>query len=146
MIRKIKKEDKSAYLSMAKQFYSSEAVDHDVPERYFIDTFDALMRSDHYASGYIIEYENHTVGYALLAKTFSQEAGGMVLWIEELFVMSEYRCNGLGHEFFAYLKNNLHDNIKRIRLEIADSNKKARSLYEQIGFEALPYSQLIKDL
>lgn len=146
MIRRIRKEDKSFYLDMTKSFYSSDAVDHDVPEIHIINTFNELMRSDNYLAGYIMEHESNIAGYALLAKTFSQEAGGMVLWIDELFVMPEYRCCGLGHEFFSYLKSNLCDNAKRIRLEVEESNKKAISFYKSIGFKDLPYSQMIKDL
>lgn len=146
MIRKIKEEDKQDYLEMAKDFYASDAVDHNIPEEHFFDTFDELMKSDCYAAGYIMEYENTTVGYALLAKTFSQEAGGMVLWIEELYVRPEYRSCGIGQEFFAYFRNHLPDNVKRIRLEVEDSNKKAVSLYRRLGFESLPYSQMIIDL
>lgn len=146
MIRKIRKEDRSYYLDMAKSFYSSDAVYHNIPEAHIINTFDELMRSDTYAAGYIMEYDNKIAGYALLAKTFSQEAGGMVLWIEELYVMPEYRSCGLGHEFFSYLENNLCDNIKRVRLEVEDSNEKAISLYRNMGFESLPYSQMIRDL
>lgn len=131
---------------MAKNFYSSDAVNHNVPQKHFINTFDELMRSDNYVSGYIMEYESNKAGYALLAKTFSQEAGGMVLWIEELYVMPEYRCCGLGHEFFSYLKSNLCNNVKRIRLEVENSNKKAISLYKSIGLKDFPYSQMIKDL
>ena len=146
MIRKIREEDRASYVKMAKEFYSSEAVDHSLPENYFLETFRELMRSDRYAAAYILEYENKTAGYALLAKTFSQEAGGMVLWIEELYIMPEYRCRGLGHEFFSYLKDNLCNNVKRLRLEAESSNTKAISLYKRLGFEDLPYSQMIKDL
>lgn len=146
MIRKIGKEDKLVYLDMAKYFYSSDAVYHNVPELHMINTFDELMRSDSYVTGYIMEYESNIAGYALLAKTYSQEAGGMVLWIDELYVKAEYRCCGLGHEFFSYLESNLCDNVKRIRLEVEASNRKAISLYKSIEFEDLPYSQMIKDL
>lgn len=146
MIRKIRKEDKLLYLGMAGSFYSSDAVHHNVPPEHMTRTFDELMRSDDYAAGYIMEQEGKTAGYALLARTFSQEAGGMVLWIDELYVMPEYRCCGLGHEFFLYLKNNLCDHVKRIRLEVEDGNEKAISLYKSLGFRDLPYSQMIKDL
>lgn len=146
MIRKIKENDRFAYLAMAGDFYASAAVCRSVPESHFIDTFSELMRSDRYAAGYIFEYENHTAGYALLAKTFSQEAGGMVVWIDELYVVPEYRGRGLGHEFFSYLKSNLPDGVKRVRLEVEDDNRKAISLYRRFGFENLPYSQMIVDL
>ncbi|PYG88789.1 acetyltransferase (GNAT) family protein [Ruminiclostridium sufflavum DSM 19573] len=146
MIRKIREEDKQFYLKMSKDFYSSDAVYRNIPEVFIMNTFDELMRSDNYLSGYIMEHENCTAGYALLARSFSQEAGGMVLWIDELYVMPQYRCCGLGHEFFSYLEGNLCYNVKRLRLEVEDSNEKAVSLYERMGFKNLPYSQMIKEL
>lgn len=145
MIRKIKPEDRAVYIAMSKEFYSSDAVQHVVPEMHFSDTFDELMRSDTYTVSYIMEVNHKTAGYALLAKTFSQEAGGMVIWLDELYVRPSYRNCGLGHEFFAFLKNHIRPHIKRIRLEVEDDNRKAISLYKRMGFEDLPYSQMIKD-
>ena len=145
MIRKIRKEDKSEYVAMAKDFYSSDAVCRNIPEKYFDNTFHELMRSDNYADAYIIEFKNIIAGYALLAKTFSQEAGGMTLWIDEIYIKPEYRGHGLGHEFFQFLKRNIQSDIKRVRLEVDGSNEKAISLYQKIGFENLPYCQMIKD-
>ena len=39
-------------------------------------TFNELMNSETYAQCYIFEKDEKRAGYALLAKTFSQEAGG----------------------------------------------------------------------
>lgn len=144
MIREIKKEDRSAYLEMAKLFYKSDAVYQNIPEKHIEDTFNELMRSDCYAVAYIFEYEGKTAGYALLAKTFSQEAGGNVIWIEEIYIKPEFRSRGLGHEFFEFLHKK-YPNTKRFRLEVEDSNQKAISLYKRLGFKVLPYSQMIKD-
>ncbi|MDD4714957.1 MAG: GNAT family N-acetyltransferase [Oscillospiraceae bacterium] len=145
-IRKIKREDRACYLEMAKDFYSSDAVHQNIPGECILRTFHELMRSEQYLLGYIMEYKGKTAGYALLAKTFSQEAGGMVLWIDELYVLSEYRRLGLGRAFFSYLKNNLCGNIKRIRLEAESGNQEAISLYKRMGFQNLPYMQMIQDL
>ncbi|HCR43196.1 MAG TPA: N-acetyltransferase [Ruminococcaceae bacterium] len=146
MVRKIGEEDKQCYFSMARDFYSSDAVDHEIPEAHFCRSFDEMMRSDNYMAGYIIECEGKAAGYAVLAKTFSQEAGGMVLWIDELYVKPQYRCHGLGHEFFSYLKRNMPDNIRRVRLEVEDSNVRAAALYKETGFKYLDYSQMIKEI
>lgn len=145
MIRKIKKEDRTEYIAMAKEFYSSDAVFRPVPDKYIADTFDELLRSDEYTAAYILEYKGKTAGYALLAKTFSQEAGGMVLWIDELYVKPRYRNGGLGHEFFTFIKVSAARKYKRFRLEVEDSNEKAVSLYRRMGFDSLPYSQMIRD-
>lgn len=131
---------------MAKDFYSSDAVNHPIPEQHFEDTFDELMRSDVYVEAYIMECGGAVAGYALLAKIFAQEAGGMALWLDELYIKPAYRSRGLGHEFFEYLERRCRGSIKRLRLEVERGNRKAVSLYRELGFRDWPYFQMAKDL
>ena len=146
MIRKIEKKDKEIYLKLAKEFYSTDAVLHTVPDENFENTFNELMRSNDYTECYILEHNGQTAGYALLSKSFSQEAGGFVIWIEEIYILEQFRCNGLGREFFKYINDNLiKDNVKRLRLEVEDENERAVKLYTNLGFEPLKYSQMIKE-
>ena len=99
MIRKIEKKDRDVFLRLSEMFYASPAVAHEIPKEYHERTFCELMRSDEYADGYIVEADGKPVGIALTAKTYSREAGGKVLWLEELFILEEYRCLGLGREY-----------------------------------------------
>ena len=145
MIRKIEKSDRNTFLFFARAFYSCEAVDHTIPTSYHTATFEQLMASDQYAEGYILEYAGKPAGYALTAKTFSQEAGGMVVWIEEIFILPGYRNKGLGSEFFAYVRENIEPHVARIRLEVEPENTAAIRLYERMGFKPLPYGQMIKE-
>lgn len=145
MIRKIEKKDEKDYIAMAEEFYSSSAVLHPIPTDYFSRTFSELMTSDRYAEGYILEKGGETAGYALLAKTFSQEAGGLVIWAEELFIKPEYRSHGLGTEFFKFLEENRSDDVKRIRLEVELENEGAVKLYKRLGYDFLEYNQMIKE-
>jgi ribosomal protein S18 acetylase RimI-like enzyme len=144
MIRKINRNDRNIYLELTKRFYETDAVLEPIPEKHRIDTFEELMRSDEYAQCYILESENNVAGYALLSKTFSQEAGGIVVWLEEFYVTDEYRGRGLGKEFLSYMEKNIP--AARFRLEVEKDNFKAISLYKRAGFSYLPYIQLKKDL
>lgn len=146
MIRKISPSDRGEYIKMAEDFYSSDAVCHRVPSSNFESTFTELMQSQKYAEAYVLEYHEKIAGYALLAKTFSQEAGGIQVWIEELYVKPEFRGHGLGHEFFEFLEKHLPRNTKRIRLEAESDNQKAISLYRQLGFQDLPYRQMFREV
>lgn len=147
MIRKIEKKDRKVFLSLSEQFYSSAAVLHSVPKKYHEDTFDELMRSDEYADGYILELDGEEVGFGLTAKTFSREAGGKVLWLEELFILEKYRSRGLGHEFFSVAEHYARENgFARIRLEVEEDNVRARDLYTRLGYETLAYRQMVKEL
>lgn len=144
MVRKITENDKAEYLKMAKDFYNSDAVLHSIDEKNFIECFKELMRSEEYALCFILEHENDIAGYALLANTFSQEAGGMVCWIEELYIKPEYRNMGLGSEFFSYFDSNIAINLKRVRLEVEEDNSNAIRLYRRLGYKNLDYKQMYK--
>ncbi len=144
MIRKLKKEEKQLYFELADEFYHSPAVLHPVPSENYKNTFDELMRSDVYAECFIIEHEGAAAGFGLISKSFSQECGGLVVWIEELYIRREFRSKGLGHEFFEFLEENRP--ASRYRLEIEPDNVRARALYERLGFERLDYMQMVKDV
>lgn len=141
MIRKINKTDKDFYINSVKAFYSSDAVLHNIPDENITKTFEELMQSETYIECYIFEKEEKRVGYALLAKTFSQEAGGEVLWIDEIYILPQYRSQGIGSQFFEYLKTNT--NVARLRLEFCPNNEKAIEIYKRQGFQPLRYGQMI---
>lgn len=88
-----------------------------------------------YAYGCLLEEDGRAVGYALTATTYSRESGGKVLWLEELYILEEYRSRGLGREFFAFAEEYARRNgYARIRLEVEEDNVRARSLYERLGY------------
>ena len=145
MIRPIAPADWQSYLAMCREFYSGDAVLHPVPEEYFARTFDALMENTPFAAAYIIEQDGAAAGYALLAKSFSQEAGGIVVWIEELYIRPEFQGHGLGTAFFRFLEAQNDGTVKRYRLEYEPDNVRGAALYRRIGFTSLGYGQMIKD-
>lgn len=142
MIRKIVEQDRTDYLRLTEEFYRSDAVWHDVPQEYRKRTFDELMRSDCYVQAYMLEQDGQTAGYALTAKTYSQEAGGIVIWIDEIYISPEYRGKGLGKEFFAFAETL---GAARLRLEAEPNNECAIALYRSLGYKELPYLQMIKE-
>ena len=145
MIRKMTENDKELYITMAEEFYNSDAVIHPIPRDHFEKTANEALRSDEYAEIYLLEYEGETAGYGLTARTFSQEAGGQVLWIEELYIRKEFRSKGLGRKFFSSLEDKNRGEIVRLRLEVEADNTRAISLYERLGYEVLDYVQMVKD-
>ena len=147
MIRKIEKDDKELFLRLTRAFYASPAVLHSVPDSYHTAVFEEMMRSDVYAEGYFLLADDGTVsGYALLAKTYSHEAGGLVVWIEEIYTAPEARGKGLGREFFAFLEKRYGGVARRLRLETEPENERAEALYRRLGFEALGYRPFYKEL
>ena len=116
---------------------------HPVPDSYFERTFDEMMRSDVYADGFLLEDENGTcMGYALTAKSFSQECGGQCVWVEELYVLPAYQGKGMGSRVFELL-NAYYPDCCRFRLEVEPENEGAARLYRRLGYEALGYDQYV---
>jgi len=143
-IRKITPADRETYLQMVHDFYHSEAVLHAVPDEYFVRAFDEMMRSEEYLLGLIFEAEGEIAGYALLVNTWSQEAGGKAVWIDEIYVLPEFRGGGIAKEFFSQLKQIVP--AARYRLEIEPDNIRAEKLYRSMGFEELGYKQMVIDM
>lgn len=141
MIRKFEEKDIVEYKKMSAEFYSSDAVLHNIPSCYIDAFIEEALKSDEYCGCYMIESGGELAGYAVTAKTFSQEAGGIVLWLEELYIKEKFRGKGLGSEFFAYILKT--PKVKRFRLEYEKDNLRAEKLYKKLGFSELPYRQMI---
>lgn len=146
MIRKFVPEDREDYIRFSTEFYNSSAVDKPVPREHFEQGFDEMMRSDVYVQGYMLVCEGNNVGYCVTMKTYSVEAGGITIWIDELFVLEEYRSKGLGRELFKYIEENGDKKLRRIRLEVELENGRAISLYKKMGFEPAPYDGMWKTI
>lgn len=144
VIRRITEKDKDEFIAMSKVFYASEAVLHDVDITYHEAAFNELMHSDTYLDCYFFERENVILGYALLNKTYSREAGGIVIWVEELYVKPEYQGRGIGNTFFDWIELDIP--AARYRLETEPENTRAKALYQRRGYEVLPYVQMVKDI
>lgn len=146
MIRKFVPEDREDYIRFSTEFYNSSAVDKPVPREHFEQGFDEMMRSDVYVQGYMLVCDGNNVGYCVTMKTYSVEAGGITIWIDELFVLEEYRSKGLGRELFKYIEENGDKKLRRIRLEVELENGRAISLYKKMGFETAPYDGMWKTI
>lgn len=145
MIRPFVSSDRFAILEMMRSFYHSPAVCHSVPESFFNTTIDTVLSGSPYAEGWLVEYDGQPAGYGLIAKTYSNEVGGLVVWLEELYISEIFRGLGLGSELIGFIENQYSGQAARFRLEVSDSNEGARRLYQKLGYERLPYEQMIKE-
>lgn len=143
MIRNLAPSDRELYKTLISEFYSSPAVLHSIPESHIDKTFDELMRSDCYAECFIIECDGEPAGYALIAKSFSQEAGGLTVWLDEFYVREKYRGKGLGKSFLDFFLEIYSGKAARLRLETEPDNKRAAVLYASYGFTPLDYRQMV---
>lgn len=141
-LRKINQNDKNEFMTMSRDFYNSDAVSAPVPENFHEQAFSDLMAGTPYAECLFFTHENQVAGFALLAKTYSREAGGECVWVEELYLKPEFRGMGAAKMFFGKLSA-LYP-AARYRLEVEPDNERAKKLYRACGFTSLPYEQMKK--
>jgi ribosomal protein S18 acetylase RimI-like enzyme len=144
MIRDIVKEDKAVFLKMTKEFYSSDAVAHNVEGHILEATFDNAINKSPYIRALIIENNGAPVGFALLSLTYATEVGGLAVLLEDLYISETCRGMGLGSKFMQFVEQE-YPSAKRFRLEVKKENTRAVDLYSKLGYKTLDYVQMVKD-
>ena len=90
-------------------------------------------------------YKNADIaGYAIVNNFWSNEYGGYVAFLDELFVCAVYRSEGIGTAFLNFLETN--EKYKSIFLEVYPENKIAYDFYKRHGFKISKSDLLKKDL
>lgn len=141
-IRRMIPADKDAVLEMMRTFYASPAVFTNGSEEIFLRDIEQCTTDSPYLEGYVFEKDKHIQGYAMIAKSFSTEFGKPCIWIEDLYIKSEFRSSGLGGRFLTYIQEKYKSAI--FRLEVEQENEAAVELYKRKGFEFLPYMEMKK--
>lgn len=144
MIRKMTPADHELYKTLSLEFYATDAVEHPLPPSHFDAVFAEILRGGPYMDGYILCADGEDAGYAAVSKMWAVEAGGLCVWVEDIYIRPQHRGKGLGGEFFRFLKE-AYPEANRLRLEVEEENTAAVALYRKHGFRFLPYRQMICD-
>ncbi len=144
-IRDIVKEEKELFIAMAKEFYgSADACLFPANLQHLEETFVLCMEENPYARLLMLEDAGQPVGYGMLSFTWSNEAGGLTILLEELYIRADAQGKGYGSRFLSWLEQE-YPKAKRFRLEATRNNTGAIGLYEKTGYIELPYYQMVKD-
>lgn len=87
----------------------------------------------------VLELEGRTRGYALLVTFWSNELGGEVCRIDELYVEPEHRGNGHATRLLQGLSAGSEPWLKSVvalALEVTPDRARVRQFYERIGFRS----------
>ena len=121
-IKKMEQRDTNEVYEMMRDFYDSPAILHDVSEEVLRRDIDACTSDNPYMEGLVFRAHGGIAGYAMLAKSFSTEFGGICIWIEDLYMKPEYRGGGIGTQFFGYLEKTYQGKAVLLKLEVERGN------------------------
>jgi ribosomal protein S18 acetylase RimI-like enzyme len=146
MLHPIQSQDEEKFASLVTAFYQSKAALHLIEPEKIRRTLQLLAAGSPWLAGYLIESQGQIAGYVLLSFSYSNECGGMVLWIEELYVTPQFSGQGLGRATLKEIEKRYADHCVRLRLEVRADNENAIGLYRSEGYKELNYRQMVKDL
>ena len=85
------------------------------------------------------EWEGKVVGFALFFTNYSTFLTQPGIYLEDLFVLSDYRGKGVGRALLSYVaKIALARGAGRLEWSVLDWNQSAIGFYERIGANVLP--------
>jgi GNAT superfamily N-acetyltransferase len=115
--------------------------DDQARERLFADAFGPHPRFEIF----LAELDGRVVGYAFIFETYSTFLALPTLYLEDLFVLQEYRKHGVGHAIMRFLAQEaLRRGCGRFEWIVLDWNENAIRFYQRLGAEHLPDWQLYR--
>lgn len=133
--RQFKNSDSEVVAELIKNLYQEDPGGKPMLEQKIQKTFDSLTKHPDRGTIMLIEKEHEIIGYSILINFWSNEFGGNIIEIDELYIKKEFRSKGIGTNFIKYLKDNKFGNLVALQLEVTPTNTKARTLYENLGFK-----------
>ena len=130
--------DDDAIMAMCLGLFQEDPGPHPVPKEHIRNTLDVFRRDSSRGKAYLLEIDGAPAGYALLAFFWSNELGGEIATIDELYVKPNFRSQGHSTRFIqALIKKDptIHTNHVAIDLEVTPKNDRAKKLYESLGFK-----------
>ncbi|MBC7922021.1 MAG: GNAT family N-acetyltransferase [Ferruginibacter sp.] len=133
--RPMENSDTEAVGELIKALYREDPAGKAMTDEKIRRTFDRLAAHPDTGILLVFETDSRLIGYALLINFWSNEYGGIVLTIDELYLAPAFRGQGVGTHFIQYLAENRFSNCIALELEVLPYNARARRLYERLGFQ-----------
>ena len=124
-------------VAMSRELYAEDPAPMPVPERHTRETLATLRQETTRGRAFVLDADGAIAGYVLLITFWSNELGGEVLVIDELFIRPRYRNRGHGRSLLTELTRSNAFGPRppvAIELEVTPSNTRATALYSSLGF------------
>lgn len=136
-IKQVEEEDIPLLLSFIKKMAEYEKLENQVSATE-TNLKESLFGKKKYAEATIIFKNNIPAGYAVYFYNFSTFTGKPGLYLEDIFILPEFRGLGAGKELFRFVINKAKENeCERLDWCVLDWNKPAIDFYNSFGAQLL---------
>lgn len=132
-------------VQMSRELYAEDPSPMPVPEHHTRQTLSVLRADSARGRAIVLQLNRAIAGYALLISFWSNELGGEIVVIDELYVRPPYRNQGYARALLTALAgtNTLWPRATvALELEVTPENKRAASLYTRLGFKSVKNGRL----
>jgi GNAT superfamily N-acetyltransferase len=138
--------DDSAIAEMCRHLYLEDPGPSPIPPENIHTTLVTLRQSPDRGRAVVLEVQGRVSGYALLIAFWSNELGGDVCEVDELFVLPQHRNQGYGSALFAAVVGGelWPGPITALALGTTRGNARARRLYERLGFAEIGVTMICR--
>lgn len=126
-------------------FYNEDITNKNISSDKINKTFIELGKHPEKGILLILESQNMIIGYCLLINFWSNEYGGNLLSIDELYLIPTYRNKGIGKNFVINIVEQKWITYEALQLEVSPTNKRAKRFYEKLGFKPNKNKRYIRD-
>ncbi len=144
IIRNMEQKDFDDVLGMMRVFYDSPAVIHTASDEVLKRDILACIGEQPLVEGFVFEEHDKLCGYAMTSFSYTTEYGGVCVWLEDLYVMPEYRGMGISSAFFRFMEEHYKEAV-RFKLEVETENETAIAAYKRNGYNISPYFEMTKE-
>ena len=131
-------QDLEAIAFLIQQLAIYEQLEHQVTGN-VADLQEHLFGSDPKIEALIAEVDGNTVGFALFFTNYSTFLMQPGLYLEDLFILPDYRRQGIGKAMLNHLKNLAQERgYGRFEWSVLDWNQSAIAFYQSLGATVLP--------
>jgi len=133
LLRKASLDDVPQLVALMAEFYAEGG--YPLNYRRAAEGFAALLADERLGHVWFIQADSKDVGHVVVTLCFSMEYGGLIAFVDDLFVRREFRRAGLGTAALAEARTFCTKRgVRAIFVETGRENVAAQAVYRRVGF------------
>ena len=144
--RKYRDEDYSEVIALILALYKEDPYGESISVDKINRTIEELAGKPDKGGIFVFLSDGHFIGYSILINYWSNEHGGNVGLIDEIYVLPAFRNKGVASSFLNFVLSELDSTIKMLQVEVTPKNKRALEYYKKQGFSISGNHFMIKKL
>jgi diamine N-acetyltransferase len=126
--------DTTTVLNFMRAYYAFDG--HGFDEDKAGTALSTLLRDPNLGRVWLILDGNDPVGYVVICFGYSLEWLGRDAFVDEFYLMEEYRRRGWGRKAMAFVEDAARSlNVRALHLEVVQQNTAALQVYRKLGFK-----------